>query len=294
MNLSKPKNGPKNSMNKTQLSNFNHKVTLLGGQTFSWELADPKNSTYIGVTQNYAIKARFEKKYLYWQTYPEKDNFSLIKSYFRLDEDYQRILSNIGHDKFVKKAMLAVPNIRLLRQPFDQTTLSFIISANNNITAIRKSINHLRRMLGDKIDVDGQDVFLFPKTDVIANTDKAKLRETKIGYRDKYISKTAKLLVEQDLAGKITKFSEEKARKHTLALPGVGNKVSDCILIFALGFENLSPIDVWTKRFLTDLYNLPANWSYEQFRAWVKDNFHGYASWANQFLFEWYRNAKAT
>ncbi|MEA3357036.1 MAG: DNA glycosylase, partial [Patescibacteria group bacterium] len=231
----------------------------------------------------------FEGDQMYWQTYPTPNDYDFIKNYFWLDIDYNKIRRIISKDPQVKKAMSAMPNIRILRQPFDFTVLSFILSARNNIPAIRKSVRNLCGMLGKKLLVDDESIYLFPSTNKIANASIERLREAKVGYKAEYLKKTAQMLIERDLSKRIYNMDEKEARTELLRLPGVGDKISDCVLVFALGFQNLTPVDVWARRFLIDLYDLPESWNYEKLRGWIKKNFFGYASWADQFLFEWYR-----
>jgi N-glycosylase/DNA lyase len=276
-------------MNKIYLPKFNHEITLLGGQSFSWDLINPDKDEYLGFTSERAIKARFDNEYMYWQTYPVQNDELFIKKYFRTDIDYENIICQVSKDKLVCEAMSEMPNIRLLKQPLDQTILSFIISANNNIKAIRRSVRKLADMLGEKIKVGGRELSLFPSTEALAEASIETLRESRIGFRAKYIKKSAQMLLDGDFSEKLDTLDEDEARELLIQLPGVGNKVADCVLVFALGFDNLTPIDVWTRRAFTDLYNLPEDWNYEKMREWVKENFHGYASWANEFIFEWYR-----
>ncbi len=83
--------------------------------------------------------------------------------------------------------------------------------------------------------------------------------------------------------------SEVNMREKLLQLHGVGEKVADCVMIFSLGYDNLFPLDRWGRRILTDLYGHHPKASYKDLREWVKTQYNGYASWASQLLFEWYR-----
>ncbi len=266
-------------MNKQYLPKFNHRINLLGGQSFSWVLINPKENHYLGFLQDRAIEVKFNKDYMYWQSYPQKDDFDFIKEYFRLEEDYERILELVGQDKFVKKAIEEVPNVRLLKQPMDLVTLNFIISSVNSIPSIRKSIRALSRYLGEKVKIRGEKYYLFPRTEVLADADISDIMKSKVGFRAKYLKKSAKQLLESN-------FTERDELKQ---LCGVGDKIADCISIFALGDDNATPVDRWVKRFLVDLYDLSEDLTYNEFAVWVSENFNGYASWATQFLFEWYR-----
>ncbi len=147
----------------------------------------------------------------------------------------------------------------------------------------------LEKLYGDPIKIGPHTIYTFPKTSVLSELSESDLRKARIGYHAKYVKATAQILVKQTNDFKLHGLSEDNARAKLLSLPGVGNKVADCVLTFACKFPNITPVDVWAKKFLTGLYGLPTDWTYEKYRSWIKENFYGYASWADQFLFEWYR-----
>lgn len=276
-------------MNKLKLVNYNLEWTLLGGQSFSWDFID---GYYYGFTNSSAIKCRLDEEYLLWQTYPEKNDEEFIKRYFRLDVDYETILSRINKDIYTANAIKQYPNLRLLSQDFEQTLLSFILSANNNIKSIRKSIRILNEMYGKRINIDGKEMYLFPRTANIAEASLDNLLKSKIGFRANYLKKAAEHLQHSNLPKRILSFSEKEARESMMEIKGVGNKISDCVLTFSLGFDNVTPIDVWVKRIVTQFYGLDPKMKYEEIRKWLDDYFEGYTSWAGQFLFEYIRNLR--
>lgn len=284
-------------MNKLYLPNFNFEKTLLGGQAFDWEMESiGEDKVFYGTTQSRLVKLVVPRDYykgkneVMWQTYPETDDAGFIKSYLRIDEDYKKILKNINKDEHIKMAIANSPSLRLLSQGFDQTTLSFIISSFNSIKSIRTRINKMKKDLGEKVEVDGQAFYLFPKTEVIADARVDLLMSHSLGYRAKYIKEAANILLRENLAAKVKDMDEESTRKELLKLPGVGDKVADCIMVFSLKYDNLTPLDVWGKRVFTDLYGLDPKMKYSDVRKWLNDYFDGYAAWAGQFLFEWYRS----
>ncbi len=277
------------SFNKIPLTDFNYDLTLLGGQSFSWDkLSD--NKTYLGTTDTNAIVIRPTKDTLYWQTYPKQNDLSFIKEYFQIKKDYMKIIETIKQDPIIAKAIKTHPNIRVLKQPFNYTVLTFIISANNNIKSIRRSVRKLSKLFGEKINIPGiGKVNLFPTAKKIASLSIKDLQKTSVGFRAKYLKETAKLLTEKRLSERYLQMNETKLREELLKLHGVGDKIADCVLAFAAGFENVTPMDVWGKRILVDLYGLSGNLKYQEYREFTKQQFGGYALYAGQFLFEWYR-----
>ena len=274
-------------MNKILLQNYDLNMTLLGGQSFNFDF---DGEYYWGFTQDKVMKLKKEGDKLHWQTYPEENNLNFLKDYLRLDVDYHEILKKIQKDNHVKAAIRKYPNLRLLNQDFEQTLLSFLISPNNNIKSIRKIIRALSERFGKQVDINGKKIYLFPKTEVIAGTKIEDLLGCKLGFRAKFIKAAAGYLIKKDLLTKIKELSEQDARSSLIEINGVGNKIADCVLVFSLGFDNVTPLDVWGKRVLTRFYGISPKTNYSEMQNWINNYFEGYAGWAGQFLYEYIRN----
>lgn len=276
-------------MNQISLKQYDLNMTLLGGQAFNWDF-DPNEQCYWGFTQDKIIRFKKEKDRLFWQTYPENNSHSFIKSYLRLNVDYSKIIKKIQKDKYIKAAIKHNPGIRLLKQDFDQTLLSFLISSNNNIRSIRKIVRSLCNKFGKEVNISRNKFYLFPDTKTIAEAKPESLLECKLGFRAKYLKAAAKHILETNLDKKIHYMNEQNARNSLINISGVGDKIADCILVFSLGFDNITPLDVWGKRFLTKYYKLSPKMKYVDMRGWVDNYFEGYAGWAGQFLYEYIRS----
>ena len=148
----------------------------------------------------------------------------------------------------------------------------------------------MNRKFGKAIKINGRKIFLFPKTEVIADAKLEDLLECKLGFRAKYLKGAAKHLIEKDFPKKIGKMAETDARNSLLEINGVGEKIADCVLVFGLGFDNVTPLDVWEKRAFTKFYKLNPKMKYEEMQMWAGNYFEGYAGWAGQFLYEYVRN----
>ncbi len=278
-------------MNKLSLKDYDLEWTLLGGQSFAWDYYKDENAFY-GFTKNKIIKLKKVNNNLFWQTYPENDNISFLKTYLRLDVNYNNILKKIEKDNHIKNAIKKYPNLRLLKQDFEETLLSFLVSSNNNIRSIRKIIRFMNKKFGKKIIVDKKTFYLFPKTEVIADAKLEDLLSCKLGFRAKFLKGSANYLLEKNLHKNILTMPESKARNALTEIKGVGEKIADCVLVFSLGFDNVTPLDVWGKRFLVKFYKLNPKMKYEKMRSWVNNYFNGYSAWAGQFLYEYIRHLK--
>ena len=85
----------------------------------------------------------------------EQDFESVWADYFDLKRDYNSIIESFAGDKVVYRAANACRGIRILRQDPWETTVSFIISQNNNIPRIKKIISALSEAYGRRIDTEG-------------------------------------------------------------------------------------------------------------------------------------------
>ncbi len=275
-------------MQKTYLPNYNLHETLLGGQAFNWEKI---GDTYYGNFQDKIVSLKYIDDHLYWNITPYMDDFGFIAKYLRLNVDYHGIVQKISIDDHIRTAIESHPNIRLLDQEFEQTILSFVVSSNKNIPAIRRSIKLLSERYGRRININTHTFYTFPTSKSLADASLDDLKQTGIGYRAPYLKRTAQLIVETNLPKKIKELDEQNSRNLLLTLPGVGPKVADCALVYSLSFVNVTPLDIWGQRFLTKLYGLDPKLKYEDMRKWYQNYFNGLAGWAGQFLFEYVRSA---
>jgi N-glycosylase/DNA lyase len=146
----------------------------------------------------------------------------------------------------------------------------------------------LRRTFGPEV---APQCFGFPDYPILAMAGESALRQCKLGFRARHLHRTACLLVEQqaDLHA-WHQLPTAVLKTRLLALPGVGEKIADCVLLFAYGRYEVFPIDVWVERVLKQLYFPRArNRSPARLRQFALDYFGPYRGYAQQYLFHWYR-----
>lgn len=235
---------------------FNLKYTLECGQCFRWECIDENKCEYIGVIKDRVIKIRQEGENLYITSSKNENLEEVVMNYFDLYEDYEKIEKRISIvDENVSNALKNTSGIRHLNQDFFETLISYIISANNNIPRISKSVKEISRRYGKKIIFENEEYFLFPTAEELKSVTIKEYRECGVGFRDSYIFST----VYDFLEGKITyedsrTMSTIELKKKLLTLKGVGPKVADCILLFSCNRREVFPIDVWVERVMSILY----------------------------------------
>ena len=245
------------------------------GQCFRWNKNE--DNSYTGVAFGKVLTLSKEGDGVTFS-----DDNEIWNEYFDLDRDYGEIKRILSKDEVTKKAIEKGQGIRILKQEFFETVISFIISQNNNIPRIKGIVEKLCEKYGKEIE---KGYFAFPEKEVIANLEKEDLAFLKAGYRDSYIIDAARKLVNNELDMDVIKNAPiEDARKEISKIKGVGPKVADCILLFGASRYEVFPTDVWMKRVLTELYGFE-NLTPDKINAFAKEKFGNLAGFAQQYLF---------
>ena len=268
---------------------FNLKYTLECGQCFRWKEVEKEENTYIGVIKDRVIKIKQEGDKIFVRSNNMENLEQVVTEYFDLNKDYQKVEQEISSiDNHVKEAVKRSSGLRLLNQDFFETLISYIISANNNIPRISKSVNEISKRYGKKIIFENEEYYLFPTAKELENVSIDEYRKCGVGFRDSYIYSTVKDILE----GKFDIYSinDKKTatlRKELLNLKGVGPKVADCILLFACGRGEVFPIDVWVERVMSVLYFKETNGKMKKrdILEYAYNNFKDYAGIVQQHLF---------
>ena len=266
------------------------------GQCFRWNQND--DGSYTGVIKNAVINVKKENdKIIFEGTTLEESFENLIKYYFDLNTDYslyKEKLSNV--DDYLKESIEFGSGIRILKQDLWECIISFIISANNNIPRIKKIIERISKEYGTKIIYNDKEYYLFPTPEQLSKATVEDLRGLGLGFRDKRIYNTTKLILDKSIdLEKITSMpNTDLMREELLKLDGVGPKVADCILLFALKRVDVFPIDVWVRRVMNDLYihnEDEEKVNKKELQKLAEDKFLGLSGIAQQYLFYWKRES---
>ena len=264
------------------IDHFSLEETFLSGQCFRWTKSE--DGTFYGVVGSDAVKMYYHDPKT---IYVESTNPDLVfwSRYLNFSCDYNEAENFLKNDENLLKPIEAGRGIRILRQDLWETIISFIISANNNIPRIKKIIEKLCFLYGDKIDFDGKTFYGFPSAECLSRLELSDLSQIKAGFRDKYILDAAKKVVSGEVnLSEIEKMGDEKAKTELMKINGVGTKVADCILLFSLGRHKIFPLDVWTKRIIGNLYNVEE----KDIPDFVLEKFKNYSGIAQQYLYYYY------
>ena len=271
------------------IEDFEAKDIFECGQAFRWQKEE--DGSYTTVAYGRFLNVRREGSDIVLSPTNREDFDQIWYRYFDLATDYSRIKEELSGDKILSQATAYGQGIRILNQEPFETIISFIISANNQIPRIKKSVEILAREYGDFIgNYRGRDYYSFPGPEVLARLSPQELREkARVGFRDKRIVDTAQMIEggQVDLAG-IFEMTKDEGKKELQKLAGVGPKVADCCLLFAFEKGDAFPVDTWVKRVMEHFY-LEEETSLKKIGDKGHELFGQLAGYAQQYLFYYAR-----
>lgn len=270
---------------------FNLKYTLECGQCFRWNkiYEDDKKVTYIGVIKDRVIKISEQDDKLYVSSSNMDKLEEIITEYFDLNTDYKKIENVISKiDKNVNMAVKNSTGIRILNQDFFEMVISYIISANNNIPRISRSINEISKRYGKEIIFENDKYYLFPTLEELLKVTEEEFKSCGVGFRARYLKNTVKAISENKINFEyMMKLDTICAKSELMKMQGIGPKVADCILLFSLNRKEVFPIDVWVERVMSKIYfkDLKGKVSKKDIINYSNNNFKEYAGIVQQHLF---------
>lgn len=208
----------------------------------------------------------------------EEEFEQLWKNYFDLEEDYAKIIASIDkEDSYLLKAASYGSGIRILHQDLWEMIVSFIISQQNNMKRIRKCIDLLCRKYGEeKCTKSGMIFYTFPGPEALSDALPEDLYACNLGYRSKYIQKTAQAVRNGEVnLEAVLQMDYEAAMEELCRLYGIGVKVANCICLFALHKTEAFPVDTHINKVLKEQY--PKGFPFEKYK--------GYAGTIQQYIF---------
>ncbi len=170
-----------------------------------------------------------------------------LAHYLQLEAELDAVLASFPNDEPMRAAVAACRGLRLLRQDPWECLASFILSSTKQIVQIQQIITLLCERFGAPIAVPPDEVahYEFPSATRLASVGEAELRECKMGFRAPYLLATARAIAEGRFdPERLRGLPLAEARAELTALPGVGPKIADCVLLFAYGFPGAFPVDV--------------------------------------------------
>lgn len=261
--------------------------TLLSGQAFRWR-REP-DGWYTGYIQNIPARVHRQGEALQWEGAPGL-SAEAVRAYFALDGSHQAFQAGAPADPALRLALETFPGLHLLRQDPWEVFIAFILSQNSNVAKIARTIEALAHAVGSPLEFHGRPWHPFPTPTQLARLDDAALRATRMGYRAPHIAAAAQAVAEGRLnLERLSRCSYEDAKNVLLEVPGIGEKVADCILIYGCGHQDAFPNDVWISRVMRELYLPRGPLTHRRVGEFARQHFAPYAGYAQHYLFHYRR-----
>lgn len=178
------------------------------------------------------------------------------KPYFDLNRNYAKIRASIPKsDEFMRKAAYLGRGIRILKQDAWEMLITFIISQRKSIPAIQKSVELLCEMFGSAAAVGSNHKNsaprLFPTPAQLQTATPDDLKACKLGYRAPYVQDATRAVCSGELdLDALERADDENLTCALKQVRGVGDKVANCISLFAYARTSLAPVDTWIKKII--------------------------------------------
>ena len=219
-----------------------------------------------------------------------------VAHYFALDHPLREICASFPDDPVINAARLFCRGLRIIRQPKWECLATFICSSMKQVAHIRQISLALRRRFGERRRIGNRFAYTFPMPQRIARASENDLRECALGYRARNLLVTARLVSSgrADLEA-WSVLPDADLREKLCALPGVGAKVANCVMLFAFERLRAFPIDVWIERVLKQQYfPRKKRLTTLELREFSQTYFGEYGGYAQQYLFHHARMASRT
>lgn len=172
-----------------------------------------------------------------------KNYFDLGTNYANIRHDVETFAAGKSYENFLRTATNFGAGIRILRQEPFETLISFIISQRKNIPAIKTSVEKICARFGRRVG----EVYLFPRPEDMAGVTVDDLTGLGLAYRKEYILDALENVSDGFLES-LKDFSDTELVERLKTIRGVGDKVANCVALFAYHRVDRAPVDVWIKR----------------------------------------------
>lgn len=251
-------------------ADFNIKHVLECGQVFRFKVQD----------FGYTVYSLGQKADIYCQKGTTKiftKNKKYFIKYFDLDTNYA-IIKSMLKEQLPEEIKFGY-GIHILNQAPLETIISFIISANNNIPRIKKTIEAICEGFGENCG----DYYAFPTLSQLSKITEDDFKKMGCGYRSGYLVDTIKRLQSYDL-NKLYDMPTVEARKELMSFKGIGRKVADCILLFGYHKGDVFPADVWIVKVYEDEFG-KSNISPIKISEYYANRFGNLSGIAQQYMY---------
>ena len=214
------------------------------------------------------------------------ENTDYFENFFDLKTDYSSIKNELRSDSFLLSAIDYGYGIRILNNDAYEMIVSFIISANNNISRIKKSIEHLCSKFGTNMG----EYFAFPTLSQLKNATIEDFKLAGLGYRAEQMYETIQRLTTSEIDELKIKSKDEQF-EFLVSLKGIGEKVANCILLFGLSRKDVFPVDTWINKVYNKLTNSNET-NRKKITHELTTRYGELSGYAQQYFFYYFRENK--
>ena len=224
---------------------------------------------------------------------------TLLRSYFRLDDDVAQIYADLGsRDGHIARLVESYGGMRLLRQDPWECLVSYICSKSNRIPNIRRCIGEISPLSGLDVQLDNDRRFVFPSSRRILEVGVSHMLGLDLAGRfsasfPKAIADAAKRVRDDELDFQALRLQSYSAVLFTLmegprngrTVPnGVGLKIADCVALMSLDKLGSFPVDTHIRKAVARNYP-SAPKTNAAISAWAQQHFGQFAGYAGQLMF---------
>src|SRR5436190_18313297 len=274
---------------KIRAPDFDLEKTLESGQVFHWQKV---GDGFVGAIGDLPVYVEQRGEFLKVRDgeaarSPRRPLPGIVARYFALDHPLAEICDSFPKDPVMNAARKFCHGLRIIRQPKWECLATFICSSMKQVAHIRQISLALRKRFGERRRIGDQLVYTFVSPPRLAQASEKELLECKLGYRAKNLRATARLVScrQADLEA-WSALSDAELRKQLCALPGVGPKIANCVMLFAYERLRAFPIDVWIERVLKQHYfSRRKKMTPKRLRQFSESYFGEHGGYAQQYLF---------
>ena len=269
---------------RIEVKNFNLKDSILSGSCF--RVIEESDGSFTNILKDRVINIKQDGKFLIVKSSNMDNIEKIILNYFDLNRDYESINKIlIKNDNNMKSVISNCLGYKILNQDPFEMCISYIISQNNNVKRISKSIEELCLLYGKKIIFEDRAYYLFPTFEDLKDLKIEDFKKLKVGFRDKYLYN---FLHNYNSLKNIEELSTPDALKELMKIKGIGLKVASCILLFGYKRLDTFPIDTWVIQHISKNYNIRSD--QKSIKEFANRTYREYSGLAIQYMFHSERN----
>lgn len=263
---------------------YNLLRTLSCGQAFGWQV---DGTGARGVFDGRPVRLSQRAAAVHVEGLRGARALHRLARYLAVDQPVGAIERALAADRVLARILPETSGIAILRQDPWECLAGCIVSAFNNIPKIELTLRRLSRRFGPPLP---GGAYGFPPAAALAAASERALRACLLGYRAPYLLAVARRVHSGAVPlESLAALPYDEAKRTLLELPGVGEKVADCVLLFAYGKGEAFPVDVWVRRAVERWYFGGAARTPAEIRDFARRRFGTLAGWAQQHLFHYIR-----